>query len=273
MSIVPTLRCPCRGQFCAEVASYDAPPAGETPFDLGGQVYRRAYDRCAVCDHWFGRHDLDLTTLYDRAYVDTPYGGPDGMRRRFEKIMSLPAQQSDNRQRVHRINTFARERGGTSGGRLLDVGAGLGVFPAAMAAAGWDVTALEPDVRTVAHLIDVAGVKARAADLLTLDPSVVGVFDVITFNKVLEHVEDPVALLGAASRLLKPEGFVYIEVPDVAAIAEGHGREEFFLEHHHVFSPASLTMLAQRAGLLPTEVERVREPSGKYTVRLMAVRP
>ena len=202
MGITATLRCPCDGRFCQPAAQYDAPPNGETRFDLGTQVYHRAYEKCAVCAHWFGRHDLDLSVLYDHAYVDSTYGGTDGMRRRFEKIMALPPERSDNRQRVARVLAFARGRGLGTGARLLDVGAGLGVFPAAMAEVGWDVTALEPDIRTVDHLTRVAGVRARAADLLTLDPARDGGFAVISLNKVLEHVEDPGTLLVAAAALL-----------------------------------------------------------------------
>lgn len=272
MTVRPTLRCECRGRFLEPAAEYDAPPDGETRFELGGQAYRRAYDRCAVCDHWFGRHALDLSTLYDRAYVDSTYGGPEGMRRKFEQIMALAPERSDNRQRVACVQAFARTHGigAASRARLLDVGAGLGVFPAAMADAGWDVTALEPDLRTVNHLERVVGVRALARDLLTIDASAVGVFDAITFNKVLEHVEDPVGLLAAARPLVAPGGFVYVEVPDVAAGTEGPGREEFFVEHHHVFSPASLVQTVERAGLVTALLERLREPSAKFTLRAFA---
>jgi SAM-dependent methyltransferase len=274
VNIGPTLRCPCAGKFLTAAADYDAPPPGETRFDIGAQPYKRAYDRCDLCGHWYGRHAIDLSRLYDRAYVDGTYGGAEGMRQKFETIMALPVERSDNRQRVARIRSFAAAHGIAEAGRprLLDVGAGLGVFPAAMAAAGWDVMALEPDPRTVEHLQRVAGVCARPQELLTLDPAVEGGFDAITFNKVLEHVEDPLPLLAAAMTLVGPRGFVYVEAPDVAAASEGAGREEFFLEHHHVFSPASLGMLGERAGLSVIEIERLREPSTKFTLRAFFTR-
>jgi len=274
VSLAPRLGCACGGRFLETAAEYDAPPPGETRFDLGGQTYRRAYDRCALCEHWFGRHELDLTALYERAYVDSTYGGMDGMRRKFEKIMALPHEQSDNRKRVARVRGFAVTHGidERHAPRLLDVGAGLGVFPAAMTESGWNVTALEPDRRTVEHLETVVGVSAMAADLRDLQPETVGCFEAITLNKVLEHVEDPLALLVAAARLLSPRGFVYVEVPDVAARIEGQNREEFCIEHHHVFSPASIGMLGERAGLSTIQIERLREPSTKFTLRCFFVR-
>ncbi len=75
--------------------------------------------------------------------------------------------------------------------------------------------------------------------------------------------------------ILAPGGHVYCEVPDApAAAAEGPGREEFFIEHLHVFSPASLAMAAARAGLSPVRTERLHEPSGKWTIAaFLAVAP
>lgn len=269
MGLEPTLRCPCKGRYLETTFSYDAAPQGETSFDLHGSPYRRNYVACKVCGHWFGRHDLDLNGLYSHNYVDAVYGGPDGLRQKFETIMALPPEKSDNRQRVERVCAFARERGidESKGPRLLDVGAGLGVFPAAMKPRGWHVTALEPDARTLAHLRTVAGVETLDLPLLEAATTGLAPFDIITFNKVLEHVQDPVELLMAAKALLLHDGIVYMELPDVAAACEGPGREEFFIEHHHVFSPASAGMLAVRSGFRPSLIERVKEPSGKFTIR------
>ena len=137
-----------------------------------------------------------------------------------------------------------------------------------MKKADWDCTALDPDPRVGKHLSEVAGVRTVIGDFFEIRPNTLGPFDVITFNKVLEHVEDPVAMLQKAAVFLSPGGMIYVEVPDVAAAAEGPGREEFFIEHHHVFSPVSLVMAVERAGFFPMVVERLREPSSKFTLRL-----
>jgi SAM-dependent methyltransferase len=264
------LRCPCSGCHLVEAFVYDAPPPGEVRFDLPTAGYLRAYDRCALCAHWFGRHAIDLAVLYERGYVDATYGGPAGMHARLEQVLALPPERSDNAGRVARLIAFAGTRFGaaTTRRRLLDVGAGIGVFPAAMKAAGWTVIAVEPDPRTAAHLRDTVGVEAHAEPVEKLASAKIGQFDVITFNKVLEHIEDPVATLAAVRPLLNAGGFVYAEVPDAeGAASHGPGREEFFIEHHHVFSAASTVMMAARAGLGTAAVERLREPSGKFTLR------
>lgn len=267
-----TLSCPCGSAHTRPGFAYDAPPEGEMKFDLKGVPYRRSYAICEICGHWSGQHELDLSALYGRDYVDVTYGGAAGMERRFNKIMALLPEHSDNRQRVARVNAFAAEHSPSGRRRLLDVGAGLGVFPAAMRDLGWDAVGLEPDPRTVEHLRIVAGVTALVDRIQDLDPAKTGLFSLISFNKVLEHIEEPIAFLAAALPLLETGGFIYIEVPDVAAAAEGPSREEFFIEHHHVFSPASLVMMAEKAGLSLKRLERLREASSKFTLAMFAGR-
>lgn len=268
--IKPTLQCPCEGRHLETAFRYDAPPAGETAFDLAGG-YSRSYEHCKLCGHWFSEHRMDLNGLYGGAYVSNTYG--DRMRATYERIMALPPERSDNAGRAACVIEFARNRlPGQPSPRLLDIGSGLAVFPARMKAAGWRCTVLDPDERATQHARQTAGLDAVTGDFMTLDTSTLGKFDVITFNKVLEHVEDPVAMLARARPLLSGNGFVYLEVPDgEAAAAEGPGREEFFIEHHHVFSAASVALLACRAGFTPLQVESLREPSSKFTLRAFVV--
>lgn len=261
----PTLHCPCNRRIGETSSTYTSPPPGETAFDLRGQIYRRSYWRCGICRHEFAQHNLDLSGLYDGAYVENTYG--DRMRETFDRIVSLPPERSDNERRVSRVTTFASTH--FDGGRiprLLDIGSGLGVFPYAMKRLGWDCTALDPDIRAATHLKEVVGVSTVIGDFFNSRIDDLGLFDVVTLNKVIEHVEDPVTMLARAKTLLKSDGFLYVEVPDVQAAAEGRFREEYFIEHHHVFSAASLSLCGERAGLSLVRTEHFREPSGKYTL-------
>jgi SAM-dependent methyltransferase len=135
-----------------------------------------------------------------------------------------------------------------------------------MKAAGWRCVTLEMDARLAEHHRTIVGVEARVADVRTVED--IGTFDLITFNKVLEHVEDPVGMLTSVRRLLAPGGLVYVELPDgEAAEIEGKEREEYLLGHVHVFSFASYSLLVSRAGLQLIHCERLREPSSKFTLR------
>lgn len=268
-----TLACPCEPQLSRRFL-YEAPPEGETRFDLRGAAYRREYWTCDVCGHFFSAHDIDLAGLYGADYVNSTYG--ERMRQVFERILALPPESSDNTGRVARILSHAEASLAAAPGRtprtLLDIGSGLAVFPFRMAQHGWRCTALDPDPRAAEHARTVAGLAAVTGDFMTIDPASLGRFDAVTFNKVLEHVLAPVEMLRRALPCLAPGGFVYVEVPDgEAAGRDGPHREEFFIEHHHVFTAASLAMTAGRAGFAVATMERLREPSSKYTLRAFLV--
>lgn len=270
-------RCICGGHALEPVFSYDARPAGETAFPWSSGAYRRSILRCARCAHHVSVHSMDEGALYSGGgYVTATYGDAAGLRRAFDRIAGLDPARSDNAGRVARIVAFAREHLPRPEGRapsVLDVGSGLCVFLHRMKAEGWDGTALDPDPRAAEHAREVVGVRAVAGDFMAEDLAL-GTFDLVTFNKVLEHVRDPVALLARAARFLAPGGLVYVELPDAEGAArEGKGREEFFIEHHHVFSMASIAVLVARAGFAVRALERLREPSGKLTLRAFASRP
>ncbi len=265
--------CPyCHNNAWKLVASFDSRPEGETDFGL--EPYRRTLWQCEACHHVINDHAYDLSGLYDADYWDRTYGG-DRMASTFHRIMALPADKSDNRGRadfVHKtacdLNpAFSRSQGAT----LLDVGSGLAVFPAVMKEMGWLCTALDPDARGAAHATEVVGVEGLAADFRTLDSN--RGFDLISFNKVLEHVEDPVAMLAHADRFLADGGLIYVELPDgEAAIKDSPLREEFFIEHYCAFSESSTSSLVEQAGFQVLKQERLIEPSSKYTLRAFAGR-
>ena len=265
------LHCPCGADRFTTVHTYFAPPAGETRFPWASP-YRRELVRCSVCGHFLSFHQMDDRTLYDGSYVNATYGGDDGLRATFERITRLDPAQSDNVGRVARVRAFAEQHFGVRprGPSILDVGSGLCVFLHRMRALGWDCTALDPDPRAARHARETVGVRAVCADFMGAEPLDLGRFDVLSFNKVLEHVRDPIAMLRRSARHLAAGGFVYIELPDgEMAIGDpiGPAREEFFIEHHHVFSAASLALLSARAGFRLAALERLQEPSTKYTLR------
>lgn len=256
--------CPlCGGTEHELVFSYEERPDRETDFGIPPEDYHREFWRCESCGLMAGEMDLDPARLYEGGYVDATYTEK-GLSETYERVMALPPERSDNVQRVRRINEQLEGEGEPR--TLLDVGSGLGVFPARMKEAGWSCTALDPDPRAAAHLSDGVGVEAVCADFMEADD--LGTYSLVTLNKVLEHLEDPTAMLARCLLFLEPGGTVYIEVPDAAAAADPDGpdREEFFIEHLWAFSLDSLALLADRAGFETRRAESVREPSDKYTL-------
>lgn len=273
MILQKTFVCPiCRSDSFRTVFKYSEPPCGEIHFLCSsGTEYRREIRRCTTCCHYVSEHEMDLSGLYSGDYVNSNYGDEDGIKRSFNRIISLDSSQSDNTGRVRRILEFAGSffdipsSKGTNK-TLLDVGSGLGVFPYAMKKAGWDCTAVETDERAVCNAREVIGVKAIQGDFMSVKG--LGRYDAVTFNKVLEHVEDPISMLDKSRQNLVKGGFVYVEVPDgEKAEKEGKNREEFCIDHLHIFSLVSLALMANQAGYDPVLIERLREPSMKFTLR------
>jgi 2-polyprenyl-3-methyl-5-hydroxy-6-metoxy-1,4-benzoquinol methylase len=102
-----------------------------------------------------------------------------------------------------------------SGKRLLDVGAAQGDMAELLSARRYEVTAVEGDP----GLAQIARCKCKKVIIADLDqpiPDWGGPFDVIVYGDVLEHLKDPLMVLRAINRQLKPDGVAVISVPNSA---------------------------------------------------------
>jgi len=138
----------------------------------------------------------------------------------------------------------------TPGQRLLDVGCGNGTFLKRAQGAGWTVSGVDFDPGAVEAARQI-GLDARHGDISAFEDEA-GRFDVITLAHVLEHVHDPIAMLGACHRLLTPGGRLWIETPNIDA--QGHrvfGPDWRGLEpprHLVLFNLSGLTKALERTG-------------------------
>lgn len=262
-----SIRCPISGDDESDlIFSYKSPPVGEMKF-ASIKLYKREIRKFKISSHYINVHSINLDNLYSGSYVDSTYKNSDKLVKTFKKIISLPEDQSDNIGRYNKIKNFTNLWfNKKSIPSLLDVGSGLGVFPYIVNKNRWDCTALDPDPRSISHIKNNLKIKGICGDFFKMKPT--KKFDIITFNKVLEHVKDPIKMLSLSMNWLKKGGLVYIEIPD-GEMAEIHGkaREEFFLEHYHVFSIISTAMMASKAGYKIEEISRLKEPSSKFTIR------
>ena len=94
---------------------------------------------------------------------------------------------------------------------------------------GWKVTALDPDAKAIEHIQTKVGCECIHGDFIEIEITEDNRIDLISFNKVLEHVEDPIRMLKKSKALLKDDGIIYLEVLDGEnAILEGDDREVSF---------------------------------------------
>jgi SAM-dependent methyltransferase len=111
---------------------------------------------------------------------------------------------------------------GGPAGRVLDIGAGAGRFTFALAAAGWQVTALDfsPAMLAVAEArAQVLGLAQRTAfvqcDLRRARALPHGPYDAAIMIGVLYHMHEPVEqrrLIGLIAQALKPGGRLFFDV-------------------------------------------------------------
>ena len=87
-------------------------------------------------------------------------------------------------------------------------------------AAGWRASGLDFDANAVAFCVD-KGLDVQLGGIeLFGDES--EKFDWITLSHVIEHVHDPISLLIACRRLLRPNGCLWISTPNIDS--QGHSR-------------------------------------------------
>lgn len=242
-------------------------PEKETDFGIPENEYRREIELCRTCGVYNNFHRYDFEKLYSKKYNADTY--KEGIFEKYREIMTLAEGRSDNKDRVKRIAAFFSSRGKKlCGADALDIGSGLCVFLGELVKLGVRGYCVDPDVVSTEHAIHNAGIiNAYTGSFADYQSDMK--FNLISFNKILEHVKDPIMLLKKAKHFLKKGGFIYMELPDGEEALKAdrlQRREEFYIEHYTIFTPRSLLFLSEAAGLIIAEMESIAEPSGKYTL-------
>ena len=138
-----------------------------------------------------------------------------------------------------------------AGARFLDIGCGAGQHLQFAAELGWDAFGVDFSAQGVAaaHEHGFSATVGNAGALPLADAS----FDLISLMHMLEHAPDPVAVLRETARVIRPDGAVYVEVPNAAAWSLRRFRSGWTAlelpRHLHHFTPRTLRAAAERAGL------------------------
>lgn len=102
-----------------------------------------------------------------------------------------------------------------TGDRVLDVGCGTGSITRILADTCRTEVGIEPDAERATRAIS-RGLKVHIGRLNSELIRTTGLFDVVLFADVQEHLADPHSMLLAAREALRPRGSVIISVPKVA---------------------------------------------------------
>jgi 2-polyprenyl-3-methyl-5-hydroxy-6-metoxy-1,4-benzoquinol methylase len=99
-------------------------------------------------------------------------------------------------------------------GRFLDVGCNMGMLLRLARQRGWDAVGAEPSPSLHRIATEQLGLEVYNCFLEDMPDSTHGTFDVVALSDVFEHVTEPRGMLGDVARLLKPDGLLYVKVPN-----------------------------------------------------------
>ncbi|MCK5783759.1 MAG: class I SAM-dependent methyltransferase [Desulfobacterales bacterium] len=154
---------------------------------------------------------------------------------------------------VHRFNTIRLTamikpllRRLPQGSSILEVGCGSGQLAVYLKKRGYHIEVTDISQDILDEIRDVHSIKGYCGKLEDIRFS--KAYDSIIFNNVLEHVSNPVSALQKAEQILANEGFIFIEVPNIAGLQFMLFKKSWFPlqipQHLFHFSPASINKIA-----------------------------
>ena len=197
-----------------------------------------------------------MVTLSERA-LELELVDPDVEQR------ERPWRELAAKERVDDLLGFVR------GGKLLEVGSSTGELLSA-ARGYFEVLGVEAD-RASSDVARSRGVDCITGSLpeLKLDR---GPFDCVVLYHTIEHVPSPRSLLSEAHRLLKQDGWLVLETPDINNIwfrLLGARWRQFIPDHRYFFSHETIVRLSRESGF---EIKSLRSVGKAMSARLFASR-
>lgn len=151
-----------------------------------------------------------------------------------------------------------------SKGKLLDIGCALGYFLATAKKRGWEVSGIELS-KFYTQKVRELGCEVSLGTLedVKFEPSL---FDIITMWHVLEHLQDPMATLKEAHRILKNNGLLVLETPNFASKSSRMLKEDWKYirppEHLYYFTEDTLKKMLEKVGFKIIKTETVSSGTG-----------
>jgi 2-polyprenyl-3-methyl-5-hydroxy-6-metoxy-1,4-benzoquinol methylase len=156
-------------------------------------------------------------------------------------------------------------------GRALDFGAGRGISSYALASAGWQVTALEPDPSDLIGTGAIRDLANQSQLPITVAQGIAeemefgnGVFDLVYTREVLHHARDLNAMLREAARALKPGG-TFIACRE-HVIRRKEDLLTFLNKHplHHLYGGENAYLLEEYLSAIRASGLKIKKVYGQY---------
>lgn len=208
------------------------------------------YFFCASCDHWVSKLKNDTEAI--------KYSSP------YQSFL----EEGNNEEEIYFLSNIRLETSkiiindlqGFGLGKLLDIGCASGLFLNVAIGKGFSAKGVEPNRKRASYAL-----KKKIHVEIGFFPDILNKaerFKYITFNDVLEHIDDIEAMIKNCYRFLEPNGFLSINVPNshglffkLSYILKKLGsnvlwdrlwQAMFYTPHIHYFSPKSLTNIVEK---------------------------
>ena len=155
-------------------------------------------------------------------------------------------------------------------GRIYDIGCGFGHFLLTGRMLGYSVMGNELSKANF-DFVKNLGIPVEGGDFL--DVSEETQYDIMTLWDVLEHIDEGDRIIEKAARMLKPGGYVFIQVPQIDSIIARLLRGKWpamGLDHVNYFSRKTIRLLTERYGI---ELTRIYSSLELKNILLYAILP
>jgi 2-polyprenyl-3-methyl-5-hydroxy-6-metoxy-1,4-benzoquinol methylase len=202
---------------------------------------------CEVVQHSSIPNKSDIKKVYSREYFTKK---KNGMGADFLGEEKLYSERFGDR--LKRIEKKIKK------GRILDIGASVGHFLFGAKQNGWDVSGVEisKDAVEMAKQRYRLHITVGTIDDINIEK---GLFDVVTLWHVFEHFPAPVGSLSRINDVLKDEGLLVLELPNIdSKEAKRDGITWSFLmpaEHFFHYAPKSISILLESNGFKIENIE------------------
>ncbi len=229
--------------------SSDCPLCGEAGNRSVARFPSRTYFRCRGCGMIYLQSFGGKARAYRRRYFFQEYRSQYG-RTYLEDFDNIKAVAAGRLDRIVSLLDCPQ------GARLLDVGCAYGPFLQAASERGFLTEGVDVAKEAAAYVRGTLGIPCRAADFEAecregrYRPASL---DVVTMWYVVEHFEDPAAVLRAVAATLKPGGVLAFATPSAAGISARRSLRRFLEaspeDHRTVWLPARTGGVAAAHGL------------------------
>jgi predicted Zn finger-like uncharacterized protein len=201
--------------------------------------------RCNHCNHVFTYLETEIDT--NSLYSDEIYKIVENRNSIFDKILSFEYNRVLKKIKILKPGKKS----------LLDFGSGKGKFGSLATMDGWQVKCVETSIERAQYATSTYGLEVNTNPYSSgkiFDSE----FDVLTLFHVLEHLSEPVDLLGELTKAnLEEDALIVIEVPNFNSLQSKLAKHKWIHldvpRHVSHFTTESLGFILKETNLIPVK--------------------